>query len=118
MTTSHDTTEHESTMNLRDAPKSMWVGLIVGLVGLVVNMSFTSSQSVNGVVTQCTSINIAAFLAAAVCLLCGIRTISGKLRRPGRYPMHAGIVLGAGGVILLLAIVHVLRGIGILSGAC
>lgn len=32
--------------------------------------------------------------------------------------MHAGVVLGVSGFVLLLAVVHVLRAFGIVGGIC
>ncbi|WP_259883595.1 hypothetical protein [Brachybacterium paraconglomeratum] len=40
------------------------------------------------------------------------------LRRPHLSPMHAGVVLGVSGFVLLLAVVHVLRAFGIVGGIC
>ena len=40
------------------------------------------------------------------------------LRRPHHFPMHAGVVLGVSGFVLLLAVVHVLRAFGIVGGIC
>lgn len=118
MTAADQRTEHESTMRPGDAPRSMWAGLVVGLLAFVLKLTFSSTSTVNGEMVECSFFDAGALLAAGVCLLCGILAVSGKLRRPGRFPMHAGVVLGVSGVVLLLAVVHVLRAFGVVGGIC
>src|SRR5699024_12301790 len=89
MTSPDAQTESTSTMRPGDAPRSMWVGLAVGLLGFVVKLSFESVSSVHGEVAQCSYFDAGALLAAVVCLLCGILAIVRKLRSPARYPMHS-----------------------------
>lgn len=118
MTDTEARTESTSTMHPRDAPRALWVGLVVGLIAFVVKLSFSSTSSVNGVMTQCTYFDAGALIAAVVCLLCGVLAIVRKLRSPGRFPMHAGVVLGVSGLVLLLAVVHAVRAFGIIGGIC
>lgn len=116
MTTQQDTPE--STLRLGDAPKALWVGLIVGLVAFVVKLSLSSISSTNGVMTSCSYFDPFALFAAAVCLICGIVSAVKRVRRPGRYPFAAWLVHLLSGVLVLLAIVHALRAFGIVGGIC
>ena len=110
--------EDQSTMRPGDAPRSLWVGLVVGLLAFVLELTFSSTRTVNGAMVECSYFDAGALIAAGVCLLCGILAITSTLRRPHHFPMHAGVVLGVSGFVLLLAVVHVLRAFGIVGGIC
>lgn len=106
------------TRKLRDAPKALWVGLIIGLLAFIVNLSFSTSSSHNGVVTSCTYFDVAALGAAVACVICGIVAAVQRFRSPGRYPFTAWAVYLLAAVLLLLAPLHALRAFGIIGGVC
>ena len=52
--------EDQSTMRPGDAPRSLWVGLVVGLLAFVLKLTFSSTRTVNGAGTRECSKNEAA----------------------------------------------------------
>lgn len=117
MTTDQTTTDRP-TMKLGDAPKALWIGLIVGLAAFVVKLSFSATSSTNGVMTSCSYFDVGALAAAVVCLMCGILSAVARYRRPGRYPFTAWLVYLFSAVLVLLSVVHALRAFGIVGGIC
>ncbi|ATG50383.1 hypothetical protein CFK38_01725 [Brachybacterium vulturis] len=112
------TTTDRSTMKLGEAPKTLWIGLVIGLIAFVVNLSFSSTSSENGVMTSCSYFDIAALGAAVACVVCGIASAVQRLRRPERYPFTAWVVYLLSAVLIVLSVIHALRAFGILGGPC
>lgn len=115
-------------MNNSPRPKSGWLGLPptllislgLAIVGMVFSFNIYSSQSHNGVVTQCTSINIGAFLVIIACLVL-VGVAMGQRRsaaRAGAQIASPALYGGAIALVILLCVVHVFRGLGMIGGAC
>lgn len=115
-------------MNTSPRPASGWLGLppalliSVGLavVGLVFSLNISSSRTENGVVTQCTSINIGAFLVMIACLVL-VAVAMGQRRRAARAGAQTASPALYGGsiaLVILLCVVHAFRGFGMIGGAC
>lgn len=88
--------------------------LIVGIVAAAVGfaeISFSSSRTVNGVVVECSYVNLAPWLFGPVALVCGVV----GLARLGRTPMTAGRDKVLGVVCVVLGAVHLLRAFGVLE---
>lgn len=116
--TNEQTTTDRSTMKLGDAPKTLWIGLVIGLIAFVVNLSFSSTSSENGVMTSCSYFDIAALGAAVACVLCSIVSAVQRLRCPERYPFTAWVVYLLSAVLILLGAIHAMRAFGIVGGPC
>lgn len=109
-------TAKPASVDLRDLPKPLLWGAGVGLIAFVVQMRSTSTKAVNGVVTECSTMDVAALLAAIVCLGCGVAGLLQLRKRSLR--VNRLLVLGLSLVLVLLAGVHVLRGVGMIGGPC
>lgn len=91
------------------------VGIVVGLAAFLVRLGLTQRTVVNGV-ASCSYTDLFAFLAAVVCAGCAWRAVTASRELP--YRRRATVHLAAAGVLVLLAVVHVLRGTGTLLSAC
>lgn len=107
-----------TTMSPRDVPPALYVGLAVAVVGFFVKITSLATTSVNGVIQSCSYQDYGAFLAAVVCLVCAGLGISRRRSRPYSHPVHPGVVYALAAVLVLFAVVHVLRGLGIIGGPC
>lgn len=120
--TTDRTTEYST--NPVDLPSPFRWGLGIGLVGFIVRMTSTSSRSVNGVVTECSFVDFAALLTAAACVLfAGVGAYEWRRQRREHWTRtrpspHGGLALGAVLVLVLLAAVHLVRGLGMVGGPC
>lgn len=88
------------------------VAIVAAAAGLLVKMSFYSSHSVNGVVQQCTSINVAPLLFGPIAAVAGIVAMI-LCRRQGRKMM---LELGLG--LACVAICVVAIAFRVTGGAC
>ncbi|GAA1485967.1 hypothetical protein [Brachybacterium fresconis] len=105
------------TLKAKDVPVPLFVGLGVGLLGFFVQFTSWTTSTMGGVET-CTYHDYAAMIAAVVCLLCAGIGISRRVSQPRRYPIRQWVVHLMAGVLVLLAVVHALRGFGIIGGIC
>jgi hypothetical protein len=86
-------------------------GLITAAAGFFFNITISSAQTRNGVVTDCDWHNYGGLVVAPAVLVLGVLTLV-RARRPG---LTANRELTVGIILLALAAVHVLRGLGILE---
>lgn len=108
----------EPTTRLRDIPKAIYAGLVIGALGFFVSLTSWTSASVNGVQTACSYQDYAAMIAAALCLVCAVAGIVQRRKHPYRYPVQHWIVYALAGVLTVLAVVHALRGFAVIGGPC
>lgn len=104
-------------------PKPLVIGVGVAVIGMLFSMTISSSRSMNGVVTQCTYIDVGAFLVAIACavlLLVGVTRWRAGHRRAGDGQQLASPALfyGLCALVALMTVVHVLRGFGVIGGIC
>ena len=101
------------TPNLNAVPNAFWVGLAIGLLGFGVKLSQTSTQTHNGEVTSCSSVDLTGFFVAIALGVCAWVTWSPTVQRLAEKPP---VALRAGLVAILLALaVGILLGLGRLS---
>ncbi len=105
------------TMHPADAPKSLWVGLVVGLLAFVVRITSQTMYTAPGV-SECSFTDYGALVAAAICLLCGVSAIVRTVRGVDRVRMNPAVVHGVSALLLVLSVIHLLRGLGIVASAC
>lgn len=91
------------------------IGIVVGLAAFLVRIGLTDRTVVDGV-ESCTYTDVFAFFAAVVCAGCAWRAVTASRELP--YRRRAAVHLAAAGVLVLLAVVHVLRGTGTVLSAC
>lgn len=91
--------------------------LIIAALGFVISITSTSRVTADGEVGQCTFIDAGALAAAAVTT---VLALVGFFQRPaGRdNPLPMPWRLGTLIVLLLVAGLHVLRGLGLVFGPC
>lgn len=106
------------SMNPKDLPQPLLWGLAVGVVAFVINATTYSSRSVNGVVTECSSFDFAALLAAVGCVGCAVVGLVQGLRGRREGSASTWLVLGVAAALVLLAGVHALRAVGTIGGPC
>ncbi|MGY1773008.1 hypothetical protein [Blastococcus sp. SYSU D00813] len=92
------------------------VGIVVGLAAFLVRIGLTDRTVVNGLETSCSYTDVFAFVAAVVCVGCAWRAVTASRELP--YRRRASLHLAAAAVLVLLAVVHVLRGTGTVLSAC
>ncbi|MGH3446581.1 MAG: hypothetical protein ACRDP4_03050 [Nocardioidaceae bacterium] len=111
-------TQRGPSTDLRELPKSLWVGLVVGVLAFFVTISSHTEERVNGVQTSCSYTDFAALVGALACIICvpAAWMARGKLSRR----RQSALWLMAPGSLLLIAfaVVHVLRGLGVVGGPC
>jgi hypothetical protein len=90
--------------------RALIVGLVTTALGFV-EISYWSSSTVNGVVTECDYVNLAPLLFGPVAVLCGLVALA----RAGRTGVIAGRELGLGGLCVLVGAVHLLRAFGVVE---
>jgi hypothetical protein len=86
-------------------------GLAVSAAGFILNLSYSSYQTVNGVQTDCDYHNFGPLLVGPVALVLGVLTLV-RARRPGQKPSRE---LAAGVAVVALGALHLLRGVGVLD---
>lgn len=100
-----------------DTPRPFWIGLAVGILGFALDITYRSTTTHNGAVTSCSSINIAGFVIAAIVLGAAWATSSpnaGYVRRTLAAPVRGCLAV----VLVALAVIHVLRGFGLILSGC
>lgn len=121
-TTEDQTPTQPTTHSPKALPKAFWFGLGVALVGFVVHISSSSTRTVNGEMVECSYLDIFALLAAVVAAVCAVAVAKAGLARPNPWSKLArpsrGLVLAGSAVLVVLAVVHVLRGVGMIGGPC
>jgi len=90
--------------------KAVIVGLITAALGFV-EISFSSSRTVNGVVTDCSYLNLAPWIFGPVALVAGITALAGA--RAAGAAGSRNRALGA--LCIVLGAVHLLRGLGVIE---
>lgn len=121
--TTEDETPIQPTTNSPTAlPKPFWVGLAFALAAFVVHLSSTRTSGVNGVVVECSYMDYFALLAAVAVAVCAVAVAKAAFARHNPWSKIArptrGLLFGASAVLLVFAVVHVLRGLGMLGGPC
>jgi hypothetical protein len=103
---------------LRDVPKTFWVGLAVGVLAFFVSISSLSMRIVNGERTSCSYTDYGGLIAAVICLMCV--PAAWQSRRQRHVARQSALwVMAVGSVVLVgLAAVHALRGLGFIGGPC
>ena len=94
-----------TTPNLNAVPNAFWIGLAIGLLGFGVKLSQTSTQTHNGEVTSCSSVDLTGFFVAIALGVCAWVTWSPTVQRLADKPpvaLRAGLVA----ILLALAAVH------------
>lgn len=113
------TTPRTTSMDLRRLPASFLWGLGIGIVGFIISFRTTSTSSVNGEVTACSSMDLAALAWATLCVVCALAGIGRyRLQRPVDRAATRLMMLAVTAVLGLLAVIHVLRGLGMIGGPC
>lgn len=107
-----------TTTSPRDVPTPLYVGLAIGLLGFFVSLSSMSSQSINGEMTMCSYQDYGAMIAGVLCLVCAGMGIQRRRKSPYKFPVAHWIVYALAAVLVVLAVVHVLRGLGMIGGPC
>ncbi|WP_068250153.1 hypothetical protein [Janibacter corallicola] len=114
-----DQTVHQrSSTDPKNVPTPFWWGLGFGVLAFVVHISSSSSRRVNGVLTECSYTDYFAFIAAAACVGFGVVGLVKGLRASRDRSVHPVVLLALALVLAILAVVHVLRGIGMIGGPC
>jgi len=104
-------------MRISNVPKAYWVALVIAALGFVVSFSWTQTSSIDGV-AACSFLDLGPILAALASLgLVGVAIAQQRRRHPNaRVPMPW--IVGGSALVAAIAVVHVLRGVGILGGPC
>lgn len=105
------------TLRPGDVPMPLYVGLAVAVVGFFVSLSSLATSNIGGVQT-CAYQDYGAMIAAVVCLLCAGLGIHRRTTQQVRYPVQRWVVYLLAGVLVIAAVVHALRGFGIIGGPC
>lgn len=105
-------------MQISQVPKLAWAALVVSVLGFVVSLSSSSTVTTNGVVTSCSTFDLAPLLAAGVSLVLAIAAYGERRRKhvDARLPMPW--MHGITALVTALAVVHVLRALGVIGSAC
>ena len=90
--------------------RTIIVGLVAAALGFV-EISFSSSRTVNGVVVACDYVNLAPWLFGPVALVCGVL----GLARAGRKGPARGRDRALGLVCATVGAVHLLQAFGVLD---
>jgi hypothetical protein len=90
--------------------KTVVVGLIAAALGFV-EISFSSSRTVNGVVVECSYFNLAPWLFGPVALVCGLLALT---RAGGRGPV-AGRDRALGAGCMVVGALHLLQAFGVIE---
>lgn len=104
--------------NPKDLPAALLWGLGIGLVAFVVSFTSSSTKTVNGAVTECSYTDFFALIAAVACVGCAALGATRYVRSPGSRPVPRWMVGAVAIGLVVLAGVHVLRGLGTLGGPC
>lgn len=99
-------------------PLGLWIGLIAALVGYVLSVTYQSTASTNGVITQCTYYDFGAMAAAAVCVAGVGAGLISWMRRSPETRISGAVMAGLAVVVGLFGVIHVLRGLGMIGGVC
>lgn len=120
--TTDETPTQPTTNNPKALPTPFWAGLVFGLLGFVISMSSSSSRTVNGEVVDCSYMDLFPLLAAVVVGVCAVAVGKAAFAKNNPWSQLArptrALVFGASAVLLVLAVVHVLRGLGMIGGPC
>jgi len=90
--------------------KTVIVGLVAAALGFV-EISFSSSRTVNGVVVDCNYVNLAPWLFGPVALVCGVVALA----RAGGRGASAGRDRALGAVCVAVGAVHLLQAFGVVE---
>ena len=97
--------------------KTLIVGVVAAALGFA-EISFSSSRTVNGVVVECSYVNLAPWVFGPLALVCGVL----GLVRAGRIPVTKGRDKAMGIICVVVGAVHLLQAFGVLelmsSGPC
>lgn len=103
---------------IRKLPNTIWAAVAVAAVAFFVSMETRTETVENGVVTNCSSTDVAAIalgVLALILLVSGIRANAGThpARRAG-----TGITVLVAALVGVVAIWHLLNGIGVVASGC
>lgn len=112
------TTANGYLTDLKFMPKAFWWGLGMGVAAFVISFNFGKTMKVNGVVTECSYTDVFALFAAAVCLVCAVVGLKHGFKAHPERSVHPAMLGSAALVVLVLAGIHVLRGLGMIGGPC
>jgi hypothetical protein len=90
--------------------RTIVAGLVAAALGFV-EISFSSSRTVNGVVVECDYVNLAPWLFGPVALVCGVL----GLARAGRQGPASGRDRALGLVCVAVGALHLLQAFGLLD---
>ena len=110
--------QQSSSTNPKNVPKALWWGLAFGVLGFIVSISSSSSRTVNGVVTECSYTDYFPLIAAIACVGFGVSGLVQGFRAPRHRSVHPAVLLVFALVLGAFAVVHVLRGLGMIGGPC
>lgn len=103
-------------------PRTLVIGLAVGVLGFLFSFTIYQSTSDDGAVLTCTSIDIGAFMVAIACLVLGVVAAVQRSRQHGSAPSArqapAAVFVALTAVLGLLCAAHVVRGIELFGGRC
>jgi hypothetical protein len=116
------TTPTPSTM----PPPALWTrvpgvlvaALATAVAGFFVHVTFTSTRTVDGEITQCSYLDVGAIALGVVTALLVLATLARHRRTVPRLRLPVPLLAAASVVLLAVAVLHVLSGLGIVGGPC
>lgn len=103
-------------------PRTLIIGLVVGVLGFLFSFTIYQSSSDDGVVLTCISINIGAFMVAIACLVLAVVAITQRSHQrrtaPSASQAPAAVFFALTAVLGLLCAAHVVRGLELFGGRC
>ncbi|WP_092502216.1 hypothetical protein [Agrococcus jejuensis] len=107
-------------MRISHVPRAYWAALVVSALGFVVSMSSTTmgSPAAAGTVTACSFLDLGPLVAAAGSVALTLVALGERRRQHVDARASVPWVLTGVAVVAALAVVHVLRGLGVLGGPC
>jgi len=102
---------------LNAVPTPFWVGLGIAAITFVFHLS-TKTVVVDGSGYSCEYHDYAGFIGAALIVVCVIAGWAGRKQLHAARRLALPLMYGATAVLLALALLHVLRGVGTIGSAC
>ncbi len=104
-----------SSLSWSETPAAIRTGGIAALLGFVISCNTSSSRTVNGAVVDCSYTDFGALVLGAVAIIGGLIGIGTCLKRTADDRL---LLIGASVVMIVLGVVHLLRGVGTIGGPC
>lgn len=98
----------------KNTPASIRTALVAAILGFVVRCSSTTTSSRNGRLTECSYFDGGAVLFGAVAILSGLIGCVAATRRQDDKTLMLVISI----VSVAVGVLHILRGVGTVGGAC